>query len=88
MASGPKFENIGSDHPVGALANAMSDMVVEIAGRLKISQMDVAVAHVNAAAYILADSKDMPRDKALARMDDLRIVMEATYELRKVEGHS
>ena len=65
----------------------LSGTAYEIAGGLRISKMDVAVALVNAAAHILADSKDMPRETALLRMDDLRVVMEASYEMRKVEGH-
>lgn len=85
-ADKPKFETIEPGHPISMLSNALSDNAMGFAGRLGISRMDVAVALANAAGQILGDSKDMPRDVAVGRMDDLRRVMEAAYDLRKIDG--
>lgn len=84
--SKPTFETIGADHPISQLANTLSQEARDFAAKLGISPMDVAVAYVNAAGQILGDSRDMPRAAAIGRMDDLRRVMEAAYDLRKIDG--
>lgn len=88
-----KFENVAPNHPVSKLANSLSAVAYDFAGRLRISKMDVCSALANACGQILADAakpqsggKSLPRAEAVRRMDDLRKVMEAAYDLRTVEG--
>lgn len=81
-----KAKVIGPDDPISVLANSLSDVASEIAEGMQLSKFDVAVAYANACGHILADSKDMPRDTALERMDRLREVMQGAYDLRNVEG--
>lgn len=88
MASDPRFETIAHDHPISVIANTLSDRAEELAADYRISKWDVAVAYANAAAQILADSKDMPREKALERIAGLQEVMRSTYDLRTVEGEA
>lgn len=82
----PKSEIIGPDHAISRMANGLSDGALELAARARLSRWDLCVALANACGQILADSKDMPRDKALERMDSLREVMQGAYDLRGVEG--
>lgn len=89
------FETITGNHPVGKLANTLSDMAFELAAHLRMSKMDVCSALANACGQILADAavvpaggKALPREEALNRMDALRKVMESAYDLRSVKGSS
>jgi len=88
-----KFETVDADHGISKLANTLSDMAFETAGRLGISKWDVCVALANAIGQILADGarpqsggEPMPRSAALARMNDLKKVMKGAYDLRDVQG--
>jgi len=88
-----KFETITPDHPVSRIANTLSAAAYELAGQARISKMDLCSALANACGQILADAgtpqsggKALPREEALKRMDDLRRVMEAAYDLRTVQG--
>lgn len=90
-----KFESIGPDHPISKIANSLSGAAYELAGHAKISKMDLCAALANACGQILADAaipqaggKPLPKAEAVKRMDDLRVVMEAAYDLRTVEGES
>lgn len=90
-----KFLSIKPDHPIARIANSLSGAAYELAGQARMSKMDLCVALANACGQILADAaqpaaggKPLPRDAALKRMDDLRKVMEAAYDLRTVEGES
>lgn len=90
-----KFQNIGPDHPVSKIANTLSGAAYELAGQARISKMDLCAALANACGQILADAgqpqsggKPLPKAEAVKRMDDLRRVMEAAYDLRTVEGSS
>lgn len=92
MTSG-KFETIEPDHPISRIANTLAQEAFTLAGRARISKMDVCVALANACGQILADAakpasggKPLPREEALRRMDDLRKVMESAYDLRDVAG--
>jgi hypothetical protein len=96
------FESIGPEHPISRIANALSDEAVVLAARTGLSRWDLCVAMANAIGHILADSgsplppgvryapgaapKTMPRDAAMRRLDDLRVVMESAYDLRDVRG--
>lgn len=79
-----RFESIEPDHPISVIAAALAEQAPQVAGMYRITLMDVAVAYCNAAAQILASSKDMPREAALGRIRDLHKVMEATYEMQEV----
>lgn len=92
MAQEPKFETVGLEHPVTNLANALADEAPSFAAKMGISKMDVCSAMANAIGFILADASKpgpggtgLPREKALARMDHLRTIMQASYELREVK---
>jgi len=90
-----KFESIGPEHPISKIANALSGAAYELAGQARMSKMDLCAALANACGQILADAakpqaggKPLPIDEAIRRMDDLRRVMEAAYDLRNVEGEA
>lgn len=95
MSSKGKAEIVGPDHGISVLANTLSDMAYETAGRLQMSKWDVCVALANAIGQILADGskpesggKPMPRSHAMARINDLKKVMKGAYDLRDVEGEA
>ena len=83
-----KFETIGPDDPISMLAGQFSnpEHVLLLATSAGISRMEVAIAMANACGHILASSKDMTRDAALGRMDDLREVMQGAYDLYDTQG--
>lgn len=90
-----KFDTVKADHPISQLSNTLSGMAFELAGKMRMSKMDVCAALANACGQILADAskpasggKSLPRDEATKRMDDLRKVMEGAYDLRTVQGES
>lgn len=90
-----KFQTTKQGDPVSVLANALSRTAFELAAKMRMSKMDVCCAFANAIGHILADSaksqsggKSLPRDGAISRMDDLREVMQAAYDLRDVAGES
>lgn len=77
---------IETDHPISQLANVMAGEAQSFAEQMGISKWNVAEAMANACGLILAESADLPRDKAIQRMDGLRHIMEATYDLSDVQG--
>lgn len=83
---GTKFETIPLDHPISAMANDFFERHRELAALAGISPMDVCNVFCNTIGMILASSKDMPRDTAFERMDDLRIIMGSAYDLFGVQG--
>lgn len=88
-----EFESVNPDHPISKFANQLSGMALELAGHMQVSKMDICSALASACGQILADAslpasggKPLPREEALKRMDALRTVMGAAYELRFVAG--
>lgn len=95
MTDDGKFERVEPGHGIETLANMLSSMAYETAGRLKMSKWDVCVALANAIGQILADAstpqsggKPMPRSAAMARIKDLQKVMKGAYDLRDVKGEA
>ena len=82
------FKSVAPDHAISNIANGISNQVGEIANNAGISRFDVAVALANACGHILGDSKDMPHSAAMARINDLKKVMKAAYELRGTVGQA
>ena len=81
-------EVIGPDHAISKMARGLSRNVDELAAKAGISPWDVCVALANACGQILAQSKDMPRDHALDRMDSLREIAQGAYDLYDVKGEA
>ncbi len=96
----PRYEVVGADDPVTRMAHAISGQAFQLAAQFKMSRFDVCVAMANACGHILADNlapppegvvmpkrgKAMPREAALERMDSLREVMQAAYDMRDIKG--
>lgn len=94
------FEAVDGEHGISMIANAISEQACEMAAKARISRWDLCVALANACGHILADQskpppagiimpnrgRPMPRAAALERMDALRTIMEASYDLRDVSG--
>lgn len=96
MPENPKFQTVEPNHPVSKLADALSANAEDFSQSFGMSKMDVCAAMANAIGHILFDAgrpppgaigKALPKADALKRMDNLRQVMEAAYELRGVEGN-
>lgn len=82
----PKAEVVDIDHPVHKAANALAGTLEEIAVLNGMSPWQLLLAYANATGIVLAAQEDIPRDKALERMDGLRQCMQAAYDLYDVEG--
>lgn len=88
-----KFQRLEHDHPITETANSLAAVAHDWAAKARASKMDFCAALANACGQILADAakpqsggKPLPREEAIRRMDDLRMVMEAAYDLRDVRG--
>ncbi|MGI9491413.1 MAG: hypothetical protein ACR2QF_03200 [Geminicoccaceae bacterium] len=97
-------EIIGPEHPISRVADALSDQAFELAAKMEISRWDLCVAMANACGKILADAaskpappdgivmpkrgRNMPRPEAVERMDALREIMEASYDMRDIKGEA
>jgi len=82
------FKSVAADHAISNIANSISGQANKIAAQAGVSKLDIAVALANACGHILADSKDMPRETAMLRINDLKKIMQAAYELRDTVGEA
>lgn len=76
----PPLELTGEDHGMNPIADALHAEHGQMCARAGISPWDFCVALMNAAARILADSKDMPPAVAFERIDALGDVAKAAYQ--------
>lgn len=81
-----RFETVAAGDPISQVAAGLLETLDGLAASAGISRFDVLVAFANVTGHLLADQKDMDRAHALARMDDLRAVMEGAYDLRDIRG--
>lgn len=79
-------EVIGPDHPISKLSAVVAAEARNMAEAAGLSQWEICLAYANGCGLILAGSKDMSRDHALARMDGLREAMQGAYDMYDIEG--
>lgn len=82
----PDAKIVGPESPVYRLAKGLADRVDAFAKANGLSPWEVCMAWANACAMVIGAQRDMPRDKALERLDGLALCMRQTFDLADVKG--
>lgn len=86
MEDGDKIVTLDDDEPMSKFLNAIIASHQDVCADLKISPMQYCIVMANVQGIILSNYRDMPRDVALGRMDDLRTLVQMAYDTADVEG--
>lgn len=83
----PPLEEVGLDHNMTLALNHLFKSHKEFCGMMQISPWDLCCVLSNVQAMILANSKDMPRDKGLQRIASLNDVVTTVYDVERAKIH-